>query len=170
MRVARDDSARKRARELQDAQRLAKVEMAAAEEGRRRAREEAISREATRLVALDRASFQEAATEAFELRGFRAVRPPDEANGDLLLTGRDGIRALARFAPHNRPANADDVRALEAWRRDEGAPTGFLIGINGFAPGAVRLSSAFPISLTDAHLLAQWRLAGLGDPAERRAN
>jgi hypothetical protein len=162
-RAAMDASAHEGAREAQEARRRAETEQAATEEARRRDREAAIVQEAMRLPTLNETNLQQAAIDAFKERGFEVVRVPNETDCDLLLRGRDGILcAVARRMPPSHRGEAADIQALETWRKEAGSTAAYLIGLAGFTPGAVRLASRLPITLVDAHLLAQWRFAESG--------
>jgi hypothetical protein len=163
-RAATDAVAREGAREAQEARRRAEIEQAAVEEKRRRGREEVIAREAMRLLALNESALQQAAVDAFKERGFEVVRVADEADCDLLLHAPDGIlRGVARRMPRPHRGEAADIQALESWRVEVASPAAYLIGLAGFTHGAVRLASSLPITLVEAHLLAQWRCADSGN-------
>jgi len=157
VRAAKDAAAHEHAKELQEERRSAEVRNATALEKARRGREEAIEREAMRLITLNEHSLYLAAEEAFQARGYAVVPVGDEANCDLILNGEDGgLLAVARLVPRARQADASDVRALDAWREHIGASAGYLVGLAGFTQSAVRVASETPTTLVEAHLLAQW--------------
>lgn len=160
-RAATDSAAHKRAKDIQEALRQKERDETAAERRYRRGREEAIARDAMRLLTMSEISLLDACAEAFETRGFIVGRDSDDARRDLLLRGEDGeVRIVARLAPLGRKVEPPDVDAVEAWRGETGAAAGILIGINGFTPDAVRHASELPITLAEAYLLAQWRVGG----------
>ena len=159
-RATTDAAAHAHAREVRDERRQDEAHRAAIDELRRRARDETIAQEAMRLLTLNESGLMDAAVEAFEDRGFAVTRGTDEAECDLLLRGAEGdVRVVARRAPRSRRAEVIDVQALEAWRAETGATTACLISMAGFSPAAVRLAAMLPITLVEAHLLAQWRCA-----------
>jgi len=157
LRAAKDAAAHQRARALQDERRFAEIERAAALEKIRRGRDEAIELEASRLISLSEPSLVRAAEEAFAARGYIVAPVGDEANCDFILNSNDGgLLAVARLVPRTRKADGSDVLALDAWRVNIGAGAGYLIGLAGFTPAAVRTASSTPITLAEAHILAQW--------------
>ena len=124
-------------------------------------RDDAIARDALRLLTMSEIALLDAAAEAFETRGFIVGRDGNDARRDMLLRGEDGdVRIVARLAPLGRKVDAADVDALDAWRGETGAAAGILIGIAGFTPDAVRRASTLPATLAEAYLLAQWRVGG----------
>jgi hypothetical protein len=156
-RAATDAAAREHARQTGDARRMAELEHTADAEARRLGREAAILAEADRLLALDRDALRKAAAAAFHSRGFLVSIPEHEAGCDLLLQAASGgAIGVARIVPPGRRAELADVRALDAWRRDEASELGFLLALAGFSTASVTVASALPLTLVDAHLLAQW--------------
>ncbi len=159
VRVASDTTAHARAREVQDARRLEEREAAHIAEEQRRDRQEQIALAAAGLRALSDTQLQTAVADTFTARGFLAENATDEGC-DLLLRGTDGrVRGVARIAPQDRAVDSTDVKALDSWRRDMGAASGFLVALAGFAPAAVHVAASRPITLVEAHLLAQWQSA-----------
>ena len=78
-RVAQDKAAHAGAREAEESRRRLEAEQASVEERRRAGREEAIARDATRLLTLPEADLITAVREAFRARGFAAAPVDDEA-------------------------------------------------------------------------------------------
>ncbi len=160
-RSATDTAARKRSKEVQNLVRRAETDKATAEKAYRRGREEAIARDAMRLLTMSEIALLDAASEGFETRGFIVGRDVDDARRDMLLRGEEGdVRIVARLAPLGRKVEVADVDAVETWRGDLGATAGILIGIAGFTPEAVLRASSLPVTLAEAYLLAQWRVGG----------
>ena len=166
-RAATDAAARERAKETQATVRRAATDKAAAERAWRRGRDEAIARDAMRLLTMSEITLMDAAAEAFVTRGFTVGRDVDDSKRDMDLRGEEGeIRIVARLAPPGRKVDVADVDALESWRGETGAAAGILIGIGGFTPEAIQRASTIPATLAEAHLLAQWRVGGplTGEP------
>ena len=160
-RSAVDSAAQKKAKAVAALVRTAEQEHAEAERRYRRGREEAIARDAMRLLTMSEIALLEAASEAFETRGFFVGRDVDDSRRDMLLRGDKGdVRIVARLAPLGKKVEVADVEGLDEWRGEVGAAAGILIGIAGFTPDAVRKAGSLPVTLVEAHLLAQWRVGG----------
>ncbi|HLJ54070.1 MAG TPA: restriction endonuclease [Chthonomonadaceae bacterium] len=165
-RTQTDAAARRRSRDVQELARRVETDRTTAERAYRRGREEAIARDAMRLLTMSEMTLLDAAAEAFDTRGFIVSREDEDSRRDLLLRGDEGeVRIVARLAQVARRADTPEVDELEQLRSEVGAAAGILIGIAGFTPEAVRRATALPITLADAHVLAQWRVGGSLDGA-----
>jgi hypothetical protein len=150
-----------RAKEAEEARRAALRQQSKAQQALRTNREQAVTRESERLLALPDEARLPAVSEAFRKRGLLPQTISDEAQCDLLLTSDSGeVRAIARLVPRERMAEPADVRALEEWRKGQGAETAYLISFAGFSPSALREAKRVPVTLVEAHLLAHWSIPG----------
>jgi hypothetical protein len=154
-------SATARAAEALAAERQGRLQAAQEALEHRLEQERLATAEAARLRRLDDASLQTEVASVFALCGLMPEHPPSEAECDLLLSSNaEGSRHLARCVPVQRQASAVDVRELETWRQETGSRHAYLISLAGFSPAAVRLAQNLPLTLVEAHLLAQWKQAG----------
>ena len=134
------------------------VELRRREDLRRAERQERMERAAARWQALDGDALCAEIEALFVRRDLVPVRVAPEAPCDLLLAATAEERAVARCMPAQQMAHSADVQALDAWRREVGAPQSYLIALAGFSPAAVRLARSLPVTLVEAHLLATWEV------------
>lgn len=134
------------------------------QEQRRRTTERALHRahwetrllaEADRLTALSASALRAEVSAHFARQGLQ--QKPSAADTDALcFTDATGnVMELIAFAPSNHPVEENDVRTLEAIRRDMSAPRAALVGRAGFTPEAVTAVRSLPITLTDMLVLAR---------------
>lgn len=124
-----------------------------AETQARHERERAIQSEADWLFALEPTAFVESVCAAFA--GTDGNFEKGNRDGEFVCRRPDGTLEALWILTENRPAAVADVEELEAFRREINAAHAALISRSGFEADAIRLSAAFPITLTDPYLIAR---------------
>lgn len=133
---------------------------------RRTAQEAHITAEVGRMRSLKEVEYFADVMARLTKRGFLSARPVQEtdtsrigARGLFLEceTAEGGIEAM-RILPPSLAATAEDVHALEAWRRDIGASRAWLVSLAGFTPEAALAVGRLSLLLIDAEILAGWSL------------
>lgn len=80
--------------------------------------------------------------------------------GEFLCRLADGSFQAVFVLLEPRESSANDVNALEAFRRETSAERAALVSRTGFAPEAIRAASAFPLTLLDPLVLARMQAVG----------
>lgn len=150
-----------RAAEVAAVERQARQQAIQEAQAHRAEQDRLIYLEADRLRRLDDAALRTEVRALFTAAGFQTASPSAEADCDLLLHSTASQReAVARCVPVGHKAGVADVQALEDWRQEIGAEHAYLLSLAGFSPPAVRLAQHLPLTLVEAHLLAQWKHTG----------
>jgi hypothetical protein len=141
LREQRADEGRKR-KEAEDA--------AAKERADRQVRSAA---EIARLKSLDEKALLSELMDWMRSKGFEQSETgePDA----IVFESRNNARRAVLKVVSGRSAHGADVRAVEALRRDTGSAEAYLVSLPGFATNAVRAAQGLPVTLVEAHLLAE---------------
>ncbi len=131
-----------------------------------------IRKEAERLQSLTLYPLVLAVKEALELPGDHWK---EDLSGDtwksVLIREHTTKRELIVVISPRKQAGTHEIEEMESLRRDEDCDRGKLISVGGFSSRAVRQGSRLPITLMDAHLLADYVLTpGRETPATNFRN
>ncbi len=144
---------------------------AQAESTRQLERSELIRKEAERLKSTRLEQLIPFVKEALELPGDEWNEEQDSIQWKAVLS-RDLTqkRELILVLSPRKQADIHEIEEMEALRRDENCDRGKLISVGGFSPRAVRQGSRLPITLIDAHLLADYILTPGRESADSPVN
>ena len=144
---------------------------AKAESARQLERADLIRSEAERLRSLPLERLMQAVREAFAQSGDRWNDEPGTGFWKaVLIREQTGAREMIVVISPPKQADTSEIIAMEALRRDDNCASGRLISVGGFSPRAVRQSSRLPITLLDAHLLADYLITPGRDSSRSVAN